>query len=575
VINLLQIHNLSISFGSVDVLKKVSLDLAAGEILAVTGANGAGKSTLLKSIKGEITPSEGKITIEQGIDPLLVNQEIADFHGTVKEYLLGARKELFDIHDRLGSSLDDPMTYAELINEFHNVGGFEFETKISSSLNEFGVNVDSLDFPYMNLSHGQKRILSLVRGVLSGSSLFLLDEPTNHLDIEMTLRLEEIITSLSERGVGVIVVSHDRRFIDRVAHKTIYLKRGEAIGARGGYSEMLAHLESDFLSRQKKSEEISKKIRQLELDATRRKSWSDSREASKRSASDKGHEGHMAAKLARRALAVQKRTERLIGELECEKPFVEKPVTVRIPKYGVPNRKMVMVDSLSFSYEENEVIREASVDIDTSDRVGLMGPNGSGKTTLMKCLVGILEPSGGRIYRNESVNWMYIPQNVAELFENTTPYEEIADLELEEPAVRSHLANIGLKGEKAFSEIKTLSYGELMRLALLKSLLSKVEFIFMDEPTNHLDIESLEVLDRLLNDFSGGFFFISHDRQFIAEHGEKILTIEEGILKSFEYSEKIDIDSFSRTKEILADSYDESKLRRSANTLLHNSEEEG
>ncbi|HDP78535.1 MAG TPA: ABC-F family ATP-binding cassette domain-containing protein [Mesotoga infera] len=572
---MLQIHNLSISFGSVDVLKKVSLDLAAGEILAVTGANGAGKSTLLKSIKGEITPSEGKITIEQGIDPLLVNQEIADFHGTVKEYLLGARKELFDIHDRLGSSLDDPMTYAELINEFHNVGGFEFETKISSSLNEFGVNVDSLDFPYMNLSHGQKRILSLVRGVLSGSSLFLLDEPTNHLDIEMTLRLEEIITSLSERGVGVIVVSHDRRFIDRVAHKTIYLKRGEAIGARGGYSEMLAHLESDFLSRQKKSEEISKKIRQLELDATRRKSWSDSREASKRSASDKGHEGHMAAKLARRALAVQKRTERLIGELECEKPFVEKPVTVRIPKYGVPNRKMVMVDSLSFSYEENEVIREASVDIDTSDRVGLMGPNGSGKTTLMKCLVGILEPSGGRIYRNESVNWMYIPQNVAELFENTTPYEEIADLELEEPAVRSHLANIGLKGEKAFSEIKTLSYGELMRLALLKSLLSKVEFIFMDEPTNHLDIESLEVLDRLLNDFSGGFFFISHDRQFIAEHGEKILTIEEGILKSFEYSEKIDIDSFSRTKEILADSYDESKLRRSANTLLHNSEEEG
>lgn len=572
---MLQIHNLSISFGSVDVLKKVSLDLAAGEILAVTGANGAGKSTLLKSIKGEITPSEGKITIEQGIDPLLVNQEIADFHGTVKEYLLGARKELFDIHDRLGSSVDDPMTYAELINEFHNVGGFEFETKISSSLNEFGVNVDSLDFPYMNLSHGQKRILSLVRGVLSGSSLFLLDEPTNHLDIEMTLRLEEIITSLSERGVGVIVVSHDRRFIDRVAHKTIYLKRGEAIGARGGYSEMLAHLESDFLSRQKKSEEISKKICQLELDATRRKSWSDSREASKRSASDKGHEGHMAAKLARRALAVQKRTERLIGELEFEKPFVEKPVTVRIPKYGVPNRKMVMVDSLSFSYEENEVIREASVDIDTSDRVGLIGPNGSGKTTLMKCLVGILEPSGGRIYRNESVNWMYIPQNVAELFENTTPYEEIADLELEEPAVRSHLANIGLKGEKAFSEIKTLSYGELMRLALLKSLLSKVEFIFMDEPTNHLDIESLEVLDRLLNDFSGGFFFISHDRQFIAEHGEKILTIEEGILKSFEYSEKIDIDSFSRTKEILADSYDESKLRRSANTLLHNSEEEG
>ena len=571
---MLRIYNLSISFGSVDVLKKISFDLAAGEVLAVTGANGAGKSTLLKSIIGEITPSDGKITIEQGIKPLLVNQETSDFHGTVKEYLLGAREELFDIYEKLGGSVNDPMAYAEFINEFHNVGGFEFETKISSSLNEFGIDVDNLDFPYMNLSHGQKRILSLIRGVLSGSNLFLLDEPTNHLDIEMTLRLEEIITSLSEKGVGVIVVSHDRRFIDKVAHKTICLKRGEAVGVRGGYSEMLAHLERDFLSRQKTSEEISKKIRQLELDATRRKSWSNSREASKRFASDKGHEGHMAAKLAKRALAVQKRTERLIGELECEKPFVEKPVNVRIPKYGVPKRKMVMVESLSFSYGENEVIKEASVNIDTSDRVGLIGPNGSGKTTLIKCLVGILELSSGKIYRNESVNWMYIPQNVAELFERKTPYEEIADLELEEPAVRSHLANIGLKRERAFSEIKTMSYGELMRLALLKSLLSKVEFIFMDEPTNHLDIESLEVLDKLLNDFSGGFFFISHDRQFIAEHGEKILTIEEGMLKSFEYSEEIDIDSFTRTKEILADSYDESIFRRSSKNLLHKSEEE-
>ena len=571
---MLRIFNLSISFGSVDVLKKISFDLAAGEVLAVTGANGAGKSTLLKSIIGEITPSDGKITIEQGIKPLLVNQETSDFHGTVKEYLLGAREELFDIYEKLGGSVNDPMAYAELINEFHNVGGFEFETKISSSLNEFGIDVDNLDFPYMNLSHGQKRILSLIRGVLSGSNLFLLDEPTNHLDIEMTLRLEEIITSLSERGVGVIVVSHDRRFIDKVAHKTICLKRGEAVGVRGGYSEMLAHLERDFLSRQKTSEEISKKIRQLELDATRRKSWSNSREASKRFASDKGHEGHMAAKLAKRALAVQKRTEKLIGELKCEKPFVEKPVNVRIPKYGVPKRKMVMVESLSFSYGENEVIREASVNIDTSDRVGLIGPNGSGKTTLIKCLVGILELSSGKIYRNESVNWMYIPQNVAELFERKTPYEEIADLELEEPAVRSHLANIGLKGERAFSEIKSMSYGELMRLALLKTLLSKVEFIFMDEPTNHLDIESLEVLDKLLNDFSGGFFFISHDRQFIAEHGEKILTIEEGMLKSFEYSEEIDIDSFARTKEILADSYDESIFRRSSKNFLHKSEEE-
>jgi ATPase subunit of ABC transporter with duplicated ATPase domains len=561
VIELLQIKDLSISFDGFEVLRKVNLDLAAGETLALTGANGTGKTSLLRAVAGEITPLEGEILLQKDIAPFFVHQECDTFSGTVKEYLFGAKPEISRIYTELCRS-SDPIVYAELINAFNDAGGFELEASISSTINKFGIGIDDLDFPYRNLSHGFKRILSVIRGALSGSKLLLLDEPTNHLDIEMTLKLEEIVSSLSESGVGIIVVSHDRTFIDRVAHKTVYLKRGIAISISGGYSEMLAFLEKDFLSRKKKCVEIDKKIRQLELDVARRKSWSDSREASKRLSSDKGHEGHMAAKLAKRALVVRKRKERLVQQLEQEKPFVEKPITIKIPQYEVPNRKMLNAERISFSYGKKNIFREVSLNVDTNERIGLIGPNGSGKTTLMRCLAGILKPVNGRIYRNDSVDWVYIPQDMTRHFKKKTPFEEISDVGLDEQTTRSHLANIGFRGDRALANAELISCGERMRLAILKAILSRVEFIFMDEPTNHLDIESLEMLDKLLNDFPGGFLFISHDRQFIAEHGEKIFTIEDDGLKSLDYTKDIDIDSFTETKRNLTDSYEQSITRR-------------
>lgn len=558
---MLQIKDLSVSFDGFEVLRKVNLDLAAGETLALTGANGTGKTSLLRVVAGEITPSEGEILLQKDIAPFFVHQECDTFFGTVKEYLFGAKLEISRIYAELCRS-SDPIVYAELINAFNDEGGFEFEAAISAAVNEFGIGIDDLDSPFRNLSHGLKRILSVIRGTLSGSKLLLLDEPTNHLDIEMTLKLEEIVGSLSESGVGIVVVSHDRTFIDRVAYRTVYLKRGRAISISGGYSEMLAFLERDFLSRQKKSIEIDKRIRQLELDVARRKSWSDSREASKRLASDKGHEGHMAAKLAKRAHAVRKRKDRLVQQLEQEKPFVEKPITIKIPQYEVPNRKMLNAERISFSYVKKSVFRGVSLNVDTNERIGLIGSNGSGKTTLMKCLVGILKPVNGRIYRNDSVDWVYIPQDIKHHFKRKTPLEEISDVGLDEETTRSHLANIGFRGDKALENVELISCGERMRLAILKAILSRVEFIFMDEPTNHLDIESLEMLDKLLKDFSGGFLFISHDRRFIAEHGEKIFTIENDGLKSLDYTKDIDIDSFAETKRNLADSYEQSINRR-------------
>ena len=325
---------------------------------------------------------------------------------------------------------------------------------------------------------------------------------------------------------------------------------------------MLFRSDSVYSAKQKQAMEIDRKIRQLEAEIVRRKNWSASKEASKRYAADKGYVGHMAAKQAKRALAVQKRTEKLIGELRETKPFVEKPVSFSKSDYSVPKRKMLGAEGVAFSYGDERVLLEATLDIDTTDRIGIIGANGSGKTTLMKCLIGLLEPFSGEVYRNENVNWKYIPQNVISFFERETLLDELFSTGIEEVKLRSHLANVRLRGERILSRVSDLSYGELMRAAILKATLSKAEFIFMDEPTNHLDIESLEVLDDLLDDFPGGFLFISHDRQFIARHGYRLLIIENGILRSFETSSEIDLESFRKSLDNVLDSARDAEIRR-------------
>ncbi|WP_334103187.1 ABC-F family ATP-binding cassette domain-containing protein [Mesotoga prima] len=561
-VSLLHIKNISVSFDGLDVLKSIDLDLSSGEIVALTGPNGSGKTTLLKVIFGELLPSSGSVQVERGVRIAYVNQEPVDYRGTVEDYLLGARPALLNLHRKMESLRDYPIRYAEYINDYHTAMGFEFEEVINRKLSTFGFQSTDLKRDFGEFSQGQRRILSILKALLSETTILLLDEPTNHLDIAMTVKLEGILLSQRRDGIGIIVVSHDRTFIDRVADRTVYLKNGESVAVNGGYTMMLEHLDSVYSAKQKQAMEIDRKIRQLEAEIVRRKNWSASKEASKRYAADKGYVGHMAAKQAKRALAVQKRTEKLIGELRETKPFVEKPVSFSKSDYSVPKRKMLGAEGVAFSYGDERVLLEATLDIDTTDRIGIIGANGSGKTTLMKCLIGLLEPFSGEVYRNENVNWKYIPQNVISFFERETLLDELFSTGIEEVKLRSHLANVRLRGERILSRVSDLSYGELMRAAILKATLSKAEFIFMDEPTNHLDIESLEVLDDLLDDFPGGFLFISHDRQFIARHGYRLLIIENGILRSFETSSEIDLESFRKSLDNVLDSARDAEIRR-------------
>jgi len=386
-----------------------------------------------------------------------------------------------------------------------------------------------------SFSEGEKQIWSIIKLFLNGENLFILDEPMNHLDILMRIYLEDITFKEKRKGKAFLIVSHDRVFIDRVADKTLYIKRGESVVVNGGYSQMIKHLKNDFQSKKKKSDEIQQKIIKLEHAAMRLGVWTSRKEKEKIGSFDKGFIGARSAKLAKRAKITKRRKEKMIKKLKKEKPFIERKIRLSFPLYSVSNRHMLSAKNLYKQFDNNVIFQNVNLELITKDRIAIIGLNGSGKTTLLLCLLGLLKVDKGNIYKNDNVRLIHIPQNIRTYFKKEILLDNLMVYGLEESIVRQYLGAAKLRGEKVLQPISTLSRGELMRAAIVSTILSKAEFLFLDEPTNHLDIESLEVLDQLINEYPGGMLFISHDRHFITKHAQEIFSIHKKKLISYNF----------------------------------------
>jgi len=522
---LISLNNISKSYGANLVLNDISWQIEEGRRIGLLGANGVGKTTLFRIISGELEIDKGSITRSKNLKIGFLRQEyeLAD-DLTLFDEMLKLFSELLELHDELrslekemsfgksfGSSgnLDKLMKrYGERQIEYENKGGYTYENKIETVL--YGLGFKKVDFDKnMNLlSGGEKNRAALASILLSEPNLLLLDEPTNHLDIEGTEWLEKY---LFEFPGTVIVVSHDRYFLDRAIQEVAELENHRIEKYVGNFSAYLIEKEKRKEKAMKEFEEHREYILRTEEFIRR----------------------NIAGQKTKQAKSRRKALEKL-ERLERPKTKAKK-VKLSFTPAQRTSRGLVWTDNLTKRFGDQTLFENASFFLERYDRVGLIGPNGSGKTTFLKMLMGKEEPTSGEVKIGANLDIGYYDQEHAGLDKECSVLDEVWKIKPPMLAsdLRSFLGKFLFFGEDVFRKIKTFSGGEQSRVVLAKLILSNPNFLILDEPTNHLDIASREVLENALSEFGGTILVVSHDRYFLNKVVNKIYAIENKTLKEY------------------------------------------
>jgi ATP-binding cassette subfamily F protein 3 len=514
---ILSCNNISKSFVEKEVLHNVNFYIEDREKAAIVGINGAGKSTLLKIIMGLMSADDGQVILSKGktMGYLAQHQDIQDSH-SIYEALMEVKKDVLLLEEKIrsleqqmpfasGAALDTMMeSYAKATHQFEDAGGYALRSEITGVLKGLGFSEEEFSKPVSALSGGQKTRVSLGKLLLSKPDLILLDEPTNHLDMNSIAWLE---TFLLNYPGAVIIVAHDRYFLDRVVTKVIEIDHTKVTVFQGNYSAyaekkaMLREAElKAYMNQQaeiKHQEEVIQKLRSF------------NREKSIKRAESR---------------------EKMLGKIErLEKPFeVKSDMSVRFTPSCVSGNDVLTIRGLSKSFGSRQLFHDVDLDIHREERVAIIGNNGTGKTTLLKIINHLLTPDSGSVTLGAKVQIGYYDQEHQVLHMEKTLFEEILD---EHPAmtnteIRSLLAAFLFTGEDVFKRVGDLSGGERGRLSLAKLMLSEANFLILDEPTNHLDMVSKEILEKALSQYTGTVLYVSHDRYFINKTATRILDLE-------------------------------------------------
>lgn len=547
----LSCSNLSKSFVVKPILEDVSFSINKGEKVGVVGLNGSGKTTLFNIISGEISNDSGQIYVQKDLKIGYLKQHTSiDSNKTIFEECLEVFIPIMKMEESL-RNLEQEMSiegknghtekldvlmnrYADLSEEFNDKNGYGYKSEIKGILKGLGFSDEEMDKEVNLLSGGQKARLSLGKLLLEKPDLLLLDEPTNHLDIEAISWLEKF---LNEYDGTTLVISHDRYFLDNTVTKVFHLENLKLNIYNGNYTQ--------FMNKRKVNLELLKK--QYE---------SQQKEIERQEEIVKRFSNYGGQRYIRQARSRQK----LIDKMKViDKPIDNsKRTRLRFEPKIESGREVLCVDSISKSFvENNPLFEDVNFNIYKGEKVGLIGPNGIGKTTLFRMILGDIVPSSGDIKLGHHVNIGYFDQEQSTLNLDKTIIDEIWDEnpKLDHYQIRRYLAQFLFIGDDIFKEIEELSGGERSRLALLKLMLSKANFLLMDEPTNHLDIDSKEVLEDALQDYDGTVLVISHDRYFLNRVADKILELSEDGLK--EYLGNFDYYMEKKNEVIVEDVVDE------------------
>ena len=511
------------NFGFKNVLDGFDLEATTGERIALIGPNGCGKTTIFKVIVGEEKLDSGMVTTRKGASVGLLSQmppKVSD-DCTVRDLLLKDFKKLFEVERKMREyeqkfttvSQDnlEPIlsAYGKLQDYFQNMGGYEIDEKVSKICNGFKISEEMLDRSFNTLSGGEKTIVNLASLVISNPDILLLDEPTNHLDIDTLEWFEQFLQGY--KGT-IIISSHDRYFLDRVATKTIFIDKGKADVYHGNYTYYLQESERRALAEFEEYKNQQKKIEAMQNTVKKLREW--------------GTQGDN-PRFFRRAACIEKRLEKM--EM-LDKPESKKTLPLDFEVHKRSGKDVLVVDDLGLIAGEKVLLDGAEMNLQYGEKVCLMGKNGTGKSTFIKA---ILDPTSdficqGEIKIGSQVSIGYIPQEIHFEDENATILDVARrSFDGTETHLRASLAKFLFYGENVFKRVGTLSGGEKVRLKLFELIQKKANLLILDEPTNHIDIDTKEMLEEALSEYQGTLLFISHDRYFINQLAERIENIEE------------------------------------------------
>ena len=513
---ILSCNNISKSFGTDVIIKSCSFNIEDHEKAAIVGINGAGKSTLLKIITGIEPADTGLVTLAKDKTLGYLSQQqnlnsdntIYDELLSVKHYILDMEAQLRRIENQMKSADDEALEtlmkkYSDLNHEFELNNGYAYKSEITGVLKGLGFAEEDFTLNVNTLSGGQKTRVALGRLLLSKPDIILLDEPTNHFDMESISWLENYLLNYSG---AVLIVAHDRYFLDKIVSKIIELDNGNATVFSGNYTDyaskkaILRNMQlKEYLNQQreiKHQEEVITKLKQF------------NREKSIKRAESR---------------------EKMLNKME----FVDKPeilndkMDIKLEPNVISGNDVLTVDNLTKGFDGTVLFDNICFQIKRGERVALIGSNGTGKTTILKLINGIIPADSGSIYLGAKVNIGYYDQEHHVLDPDKTIFDEIRDAypDLNNTQIRNTLAAFLFTNEDVFKYIKDLSGGERGRVSLAKLMLSNANFLILDEPTNHLDITSKEILENALNSYTGTVLFVSHDRYFINSTATRIIEL--------------------------------------------------
>lgn len=524
---LLRLHNLHKAFGANPVLRGVSLQLPRGERAGLVGINGSGKSTILKIVIGDETADEGELYLSRDVKVGYLSQKpefssnatlrafleagVADLL-SLKEEMAALEQQIAQVSRREGDNAPRlvPMVerYGTLAHRFEERGGYNLEHRLRTVARGLGFTGLDIERSLATFSGGEKTRAQLASLLLQEPELLLLDEPTNNLDMEAVEWLENYLSAW--RG-ALLVVSHDRYFLDRVATAVLLLEKGLVRTYRGNYSAYQSQRrleEATALKTYRKQQAVIEKERSFILNA----------------AAD--------ARTKRQARSREKHLEKMAPLQGITR---EREMNIKLGFAGRSGKLVVALDNISKTYGSKQIFTDVNLEIHWGDRVAVVGPNGAGKTTLLRVITGQEAPTTGNLRVGPSVRIAYFDQEQEQLDPNGTPLAVVMDASpMHEPEARNYLARYLFQGEDVFKKIGTLSGGEISRLALAKMGLVEGNFLIMDEPTNHLDIQGVEELETTLAAYGGTILLVSHDRYFISRTAGKILEMQNGRVHLFQ-----------------------------------------